>query len=579
VLATALVRLRPSTRFATCPATDEGFFYDVHLDGPIEQEDIARLEEEMARVCEEQFPFLVARVGKENAREFFRSIGQSYKVEILDRIADDTVTLYRDGEFLDLCAGPHVPDTGFCRHLKLLNASSAHWRQEEKPSLTRISGTVWESAKELKSYLRFLDEARARDHRVLGPALGLFSTHSWASSPIYHPAGLAVRNGLMALWREVTERQGYIEISSPILYRKELFETSGHWEHFRNDMFVINDAKGGPDWVLKPMNCPDTMLFFKAAQRSYRDLPLRVSEGQLLHRNEPDGSLHGIMRARTFTQDDAHIFLDLEHVQQEILSLLNMVQRVYGHFGLSYNFSLSTRPKDFLGELHVWEEAEMNLRKALDEFGKPYQINEGDGAFYGPKIDVRLTDSLGRKWQCGTVQLDFQLPIRFDLTYAAADGTAKRPIVIHRAIFGSFERFLGVLIEHFAGAFPTWLAPVQAMVLPITGNQAAYAEKVGATLRDRGFRVEVSRGGTINAQVREGQSRKVPFLLVVGEREANDGTVSVRRYRSKESKAVPLVEFVEDLALRVRERLLDVEIRQIDWDFETSAPADVIADY
>lgn len=579
VFATALTRLRPTTQFAVGPATGEGFFYDVIPSETLEQEALARLEEEMSRISEERQPFQVARVEKEDARRYFQDHGQTYKLEILQRIADSTVTLYRNGDFIDLCAGPHVPHTGYCRNVKLLNISSAHWRQESKPSLTRVSGTAWESPKELKSYLRFQEEARARDHRVVGPALGLFSIHPWAASPIYHPAGLVIRNELMALWREITARFNYVEIFSPILYRKELFETSGHWQHFREDMFVIPDEKGDPDWVLKPMNCPDTMLFFKAAQHSYRDLPYRVSEGQLLHRNEAAGTLHGLMRGRTFTQDDAHIFLAMEHMHQEILGLLGMVEEVYGAFGLHYKFFLATRPAEYLGEIEVWKQAEDALRSALDDFGKSYQVNEGDGAFYGPKIDVRLTDSLGREWQCGTVQLDFQLPIRFDLTYTASDGSSQRPIVIHRAVFGSFERFIGVLIEHTAGAFPTWLAPVQALVLSISDTQSEYAEKVHRTLHARGFRVEVSRGGTLNAQVREGQMRKVPFLLVVGEREANDETVSVRRYRSKESATMPLSAFVEDLAARVKERRMDVEVPQLERDFESTEVGEAGTEY
>ncbi len=578
VMATALQRLLPETEFAIGPATAQGFFYDVRPPEALTSEDLEKLEEVMAEIVQEQQPFEVAAMPKADAVKLFRGAGQSYKLDILERIEDDTVTLYRNGDFVDLCAGPHAPDTGHCRHFKLLNLSAAHWRREDQPSLTRLTGTAWRDPKSLRKYLVFLEETKTRDHRVLGPRLDLFSFHPWAAAALWHPRGLVVRDELFALWREFI-RGDYIEILNPILYRKELFECSGHWEHFREDMFVLRDEQGSPSFVIKPMNCPDTMLFFRTKTRSYRELPLRVAEGQLLHRNEPTGAIHGIMRTRNFVQDDAHIFLGPEHLQSEILKLLEMLSRLYGVFGVEYDVALSTRPESCMGEPELWEQAEDALREALDEFGQPHRVDEGQGAFYGPKIDVAIRDSLGRRWQCGTVQLDFQLPIKFDLRYSAADGSLQRPIVIHRAIFGSFERFIGVLIEHFSGAFPTWLAPEQAVVFPVGAGHVEYAEDVGRELTAAGVRASVDVDDSINYRVRAAEERKVPYMLVVGDREQGAGTVSVRRHRVKGQRVLERRALVEEILGKIRERTLDVEPVQVSFRDESGEISTEAAPY
>ena len=580
LMASSLQSLRPTTKFAIGPATKNGFFYDVTTDEPLDEVFLERIQEKMDSLSAEKDRFEVAYVPKQAAIEFFESLGQTYKLDILSRIDAKEVTLYRNGRFVDLCAGPHVPSTGHCRFSRVLNMSASHWRGEEQPSLTRISGTAWPSNKSLKAYLAFLDEAKKRDHRRLGPALDLFSFHPWAASALFHPKGLELRKQLEALWRETVARYDYVEILNPLLYRKALFECSGHWDHFREDMFVFTDKNNEPDFVLKPMNCPDTMLFFKSKGRSYRELPLRVSEGQVLHRNETTGALHGIARARNFVQDDAHIFLAAEHMQQEIASLLEMIDKLYRVFGLEFGITLSTRPEEYMGELKAWNEAEESLRAALEASGKDFAVDEGEGSFYGPKIDVQIRDSLGREWQCGTIQLDFQLPRRFELKYVDADGSEKCPIVIHRAVFGSFERFLGVLIEHFAGAFPTWLAPIQAQVLTVSDKHERYARHVLDRLRESGVRAEISSGNTLNYRIRSGQTEKIPFLFVVGDREVRDRTVSIRRYGEKGTSVMSLDSVVDDLEQRIRERVLDVHVQSIYKDFEeTGADRGETRDY
>ncbi len=572
VMATAVTRLFPGTQFATGPATSQGFFYDVRPPGQLAADDLERIESAMAEIAEQKQPFEVAAIPKPDAIELFRQWEQPYKLDLLNRIPDAAVTLYRNGDFVDLCAGPHVPDTGYCRHVKLLNVSAAHWQREDQPSLTRLSGTAWRDPKSLRKYLVFLEEVKARDHRVLGPQLDLFSFHPWAAAALWHPRGLVVRDQLFALWRDFI-CQDYIEILNPLLYRKELFETSGHWEHFRDDMFVLNDEAGNPSFVLKPMNCPDTMLFFRSKTRSYRELPLRVAEGQILHRNEPNGAIHGIMRTRNFVQDDAHIFLGPEHIQSEVLALMEMLGRLYAVFGVEYDVALSTRPESFMGEPRLWDEAESALREALDETGVAYRVDEGEGAFYGPKIDVAIRDSLGRRWQCGTVQLDFNLPMKFDLKYSAADGSLQRPIVIHRAIFGSFERFIGVLIEHFGGAFPTWLAPEQVVVFPVGESHLDYAGEVFKELKAAGIRASVDADNSINYRVRAAEARKVPYMLVVGDREQSGGTVSVRRHKVKQQRVMSRTELAEEVLQHIRERTLDVVATPVSFRDESSEAA------
>ena len=561
VMATALRHVRPEARFAIGPATEHGFFYDVRLDAPLTPDELKAVQEGMGQVAKQKQPFEVAEIPHAEAVEFFRDRGEQYKLDILEKLVDQKVTFYRNGDFVDLCAGPHVPDTGFCHYVKLLAASPAHWRGEQNPSLQRVSGTAWDSKDALKNYLAFVEEAKARDHRVLGAALDLFSFHPWAASALWHPKGLIIRNELGRFWRELQPEYGYVEILNPVLYKPDLFHTSGHWENYHEDMFIVRDAEGDPDWAIKPMNCPDTMLYYRTAAHSYRELPLRVAESQVLHRNEVTGALHGLMRTRSFVQDDAHIFLAPEQVQDEIRQLLELVDRFYSVFGLEYSMKLSTRPEKFMGEIAQWDAAEQALKTALEAAGREYWVDEGDGAFYGPKIDISIQDSLGRRWQCGTIQLDFQLPQRFELEYTAQDGTRQTPIVIHRAIFGSIERFVGVIVEHFAGAFPVWLAPVQAVVLPISDEKhLEYAHEVTARLRKAGVRAETAQWESLNYRIRQAEKQKVPYILVVGEREQEQGTAAVRRHKVKEQRVLPVADVVLEIADKVRARELDVHV-------------------
>lgn len=563
VMASAIQALHPDAVFATGPATGHGFFYDIRTTKPITQDELAKIQEQIEKITSRKTPFERTEVDREKAIEYFKAKGQDLKVEIIGKIKSPTVSLYRHYQFVDLCAGPHVPTTRFCRYSKVLSHAAAHWKKDEKiPSLTRVYGTAWTSTEELKEYDLLLEETKTRDHRVLGPKLELFSFHEWAASAFWHPHGLFVRQTLMSLWRDTIYNKGYIEIQNPVLYRKELFETSGHWQHYQDDMFIIRDKEGEPQFALKPMNCPDTMLYFKTKTRSYRDLPLRIAEGQLLHRNEAAGAVHGLMRTRNFTQDDAHLFVAPEHIQGEVHMLLEMVASTYKLFDIQYTFKLSTRPKEFLGTIETWDQAETALKNALDAAKVNYTINEGDGAFYGPKIDITINDSLGRQWQCATIQLDMQLPERFDLSYSAQDGSLKRPIVIHRAVFGSFERFIAILIEHLGGAFPTWLAPVQIAVLPIAERHLEYANSVVEKLKTAGLRVSLESDGSINYRIRNSETLKVPFMLVMGDKEAQAGTVAVRSYSTKAQSVVPLDDFIKDVQERVRSRTLDVQIRK-----------------
>lgn len=595
LMAAAIQQVRPKAQFAIGPATPQGFFYDMKLDSPLGEADLPDIEAAMKKLAGQAHAFEVATVPKEQAITYFKEAGQPHKLDILERIEAEAVTLYRSGPFVDLCAGPHVPHTGVLQAVKLLNIAGSHWRGEEIPSLTRVTGTAWANEKDLKRYLEFMEASKARDHRVLGPQLDLFSFHPWGASAFWHPKGVKMRRTLESYWRDTLENYGYVEISNPVLYRKELFETSGHWDHYKDNMFVFtqrDDGKisacghdhggeggspGEPEtappakqdtltgentYVLKPMNCPDTMLFFKQRTRSYRELPMRIAEGQLLHRNEATGAMHGLMRTRMFTQDDAHIFLTGEQVESEVQHLFTMLDEVYALFNLEYRYTLSTRPEDYMGDIAVWNQAEASLKAALEKAGKPYRVEEGEGAFYGPKIDFQIRDSLGREWQCGTFQLDFQLPQRFELKYIAPDGSQQQPIVIHRAIFGSFERFLGILIEHLGGAFPTWLAPVQARVLPISEKVADYAEQLRRQLSAQGFRVELDGEESVNYRIRNAETQKIPYMLVVGEREAEAGQVSIRRYKSKERRVCSVDELLDELRQKVAEKTLDVTLEE-----------------
>jgi threonyl-tRNA synthetase len=561
VLAAALQQVAPDVQLAIGPATNTGFFYDVKTSTPLKEDDLAELESKMKTIVGKAAAFEVASVPIETAVQFFTATNQSHKLDILKKLTVETVTLYRCGSFVDLCAGPHVPHTGLCSNTKLQFLAGAHWHGEETPTLTRITGTAWAKPKDLERYLTFLEASKARDHRVLGPQLDLFSFHPWGAGAFWHPKGMKFRRTLENYWRETLERYGYVEISNPILYKKELFETSGHWEHFQHNMFVFNNEEGEAEYAIKPMNCPDTMLFFRSKTRSYRELPLRIAEGQILHRNEATGAMHGLMRTRMFSQDDAHIFAKPDQIESEVSHLFKMLDEVYALFQLDYTLSLSTRPENFMGEIAVWEKAEAALTEALKATGRPFKIEAGEGAFYGPKIDIQIRDSLGRQWQCGTFQLDFQLPERFDLHYVDADGSLQRPIVIHRAIFGSFERFMGILVEHFGGAFPTWLAPIQVAVLPISEKNIEYAETVANTLKKAGFRPVIEQEDSINYRVRACETQKIPIMLVVGEREAQEQTVSVRRYHVGAKQVLSLEAFIQTLQQEVAEKAITLEIQ------------------
>lgn len=574
VMATALRGVRPEATFAIGPATEHGFFYDVHVDSPLTQDELAAVQEGMKDVSKQRQKFERAVVPHAEAVEFMRDRGERYKLEILEKLADQTVTFYRNGDFVDLCAGPHVPDTSFCQNVKLLAASPAHWRGEQNPSLQRVSGTAWDSRDALKAYLAFVEEAKARGPGMKGEQVQRLPQHAVVAGALWHPRGLVVRNELAQFWRGLMPEYGYQEIMNPVLYKPELFQTSGHWEHYHEDMYIVRDGEGEPDWLLKPMNCPDTMLYYKTRSHSYRDLPLRIAENQVLHRNEVTGALHGLMRTRSFVQDDAHLFITNEQVQDEILQILELVDRFYSTFGLEYVMKLSTRPEKYMGELETWNAAEAALSAALTAGGREFSVDEGDGAFYGPKIDISIQDSLGRKWQCGTIQLDFQLPQRFDLEYTAQDGTRQRPIVIHRAIFGSMERFIGVIVEHFAGAFPLWLAPVQAVVLPISDEKHLdYAREVTAKLRKAGIRTELQQYESLNYRVRQAEKQKVPYILVVGEREQEQGTAAVRRHKVKEQRVAAVDEVIAELVEKIRTRELDVHQPTMSARFQETAAA------
>jgi threonyl-tRNA synthetase len=560
VMASAVAQLYPQAQFVTGPATGQGFHYDIKLPESLTLAELEGIQARYQKIAGQSLPFEVARMPKADAIAWFTETHQTYKLPILQRIPDEEVTLYRHGHFIDLCAGPHVPHTGLCRHVNLLNVSAVHYHAEDTPSLTRITGTAWAKEKDLNAYMEFLEAVKSRDHRVLGPQLDLFSFHPWAASAMWHPHGVTLRNTLMAFWRQTISQQAYVEVWNPLLYKKELFETSGHWSHFKDNMFVFKDGDND-EMALKPMNCPDTMLFFRSKKRSYRELPLRVAEGQILHRNEATGALHGLMRTRNFIQDDAHIFLTAEQVQPEVLNLLQLIDQTYGQFQLNYNVHFSTRPANYMGDAAVWDAAEAGLKAALDAAGKPYVIDEGEGAFYGPKVDIYIQDSLGREWQCGTVQLDFQLPQRFELTYVASDGSLQQPIVVHRAVFGSFERFIGILIEHVGGAFPTWLAPVQAVVLPIADRHQDYAYSVCQQLVAAGIRAEVAVDESVNYRIRQAETAKVPHMLVVGDKEAEAATVSVRTYQHGPQGVKSVTEVVTNLQTLVAERTFDVTLK------------------
>mgnify|MGYP005973689093 CR=1 FL=1 len=557
VLAQAVKRLYPETKLAIGPAIDDGFYYDFDREGGFTPDDLEKLEAEMKKIVKENLalkPFVLPR---DEAIKFMQEKGEPYKVELIEDLPEgETISFYQQGDFVDLCAGPHILYTKGIKAFKLTSIAGAYWRGSEKNKmLTRIYATAFATKEDLEAYITMMEEAKKRDHRKLGKELGLFMMHDAGPGfPFFLPKGMVLKNTLLDYWREIHKKAGYVEISTPIILNRKLWETSGHWDHYKNNMYttVIDEE----DYAIKPMNCPGGVLVYGSEPRSYRDLPLRMGELGIVHRHEKSGQLHGLMRVRCFTQDDAHIFMTPEQIKDEIKGVVHLINQVYSLFGFKYHVELSTRPEDSMGSDEDWEMATEGLRSALEELGLPYVVNEGDGAFYGPKIDFHLEDSIGRTWQCGTIQLDFQLPQRFELEYTGADGEKHRPIMIHRVVFGSIERFIGILIEHFAGAFPTWLAPVQVKVLPISEKYEEYAKSVKAALDAADIRAEIDlRSEKIGYKIREAQGQKIPYMLVVGQKEQADGTVSVRSRFKGDEGAEDLNVFIANIKAEIAGRV------------------------
>ena len=549
VLAQAVKRLYPETKLAIGPAIDDGFYYDFDREGGFTPDDLEKLEAEMKKIVKENLalkPFVLPR---DEAIKFMQEKGEPYKVELIEDLPEgETISFYQQGDFVDLCAGPHILYTKGIKAFKLTSIAGAYWRGSEKNKmLTRIYGTAFAKKEDLEAYLTMMEEAKKRDHRKLGKELGLFMfAEEGPGFPFFLPKGMTLKNTLIDYWREIHLREGYQEVSTPVILSRKLWETSGHWDHYKENMYttVIDDE----DYAIKPMNCPGGMLVYKSQPRSYRDLPLRVGELGLVHRHEKSGQLHGLMRVRCFTQDDAHIFMTQDQITDEIKGVTRLINEVYSQFGFDYFVELSTRPEDSMGSDEDWEMATNGLRNALDEMGLKYIVNEGDGAFYGPKIDFHLRDSIGRTWQCGTIQLDFQLPQRFEAEYVAEDGTKKRPIMIHRVCFGSIERFIGILIEHFAGKFPVWLAPVQVKVIPVSEKSMDYAQGVYDQLRAAGIRTELDhKDEKVGYKIRQAQLEKVPYMLVLGEKEAAEGKITVRSRDKGDLGAADLSTFIADV--------------------------------
>lgn len=553
IMAQAIKRLYPETKLAIGPAIAEGFYYDFDRETPFTPEELVEIEKEMKKIVKENLPLEMFELPREEAIKLMEERGEPYKVELINDLPEDAViSFYKQGEYIDLCAGPHLMSTKPVKAFKLTSVAGAYWRGSEKNKmLSRIYGTAFTKASDLEAYLHMIEEAKKRDHRKLGKELQLFALlDEGPGFPFFLPKGMVLKNTLLDYWREIHKKAGYVEVSTPVILSRQLWETSGHWYHYKDNMYttVIDEQ----DFAIKPMNCPGGMLVYKQSMHSYRDLPLRMGEIGLVHRHEKSGALHGLMRVRCFSQDDAHIFMTEEQIKDEISGVIKLIDSVYKLFGFSYHIELSTRPEDSMGSDEAWEIATNGLRDALDENGIEYVVNEGDGAFYGPKIDFHLEDSLGRTWQCGTIQLDMQLPERFDLEYTAADGTKKRPVMIHRVCFGSVERFIGILIEHFAGQFPTWLSPVQVKVLPISEKFEDYAKSVADRLYAEGIRVETdNRAEKIGYKIREARNERVPYIIVVGEKDKEAGKVSLRSRANGEEGQFDL----EDVIARLKEEI------------------------
>ena len=550
VMAQAVKRLYPNTKLAIGPSIADGFYYDMEFETPLTSDDFEKIEAEMKKIVKEDLKIERFTLPREKAIEFMKEKEEPYKVELIEDLPEgEEISFYQQGEFVDLCAGPHLMSTKEVgKAFKIMSLAGAYWRGDEhNQMLTRLYATAFAKKDELEAYITMMEEAKKRDHRKLGKELGLFMMHEAGPGfPFFLPKGMVLKNTLLDYWREIHRKAGYVEISTPVILNRSLWETSGHWDHYKNNMYTT--VIDGEDYAIKPMNCPGGVLVYASEPRSYRDLPLRMGELGLVHRHEKSGQLHGLMRVRCFTQDDAHIFMTPEQIKDEIKGVAGLINEVYSLFGFQYHVELSTRPEDSMGSDEDWEMATGALRSALDELQLPYVVNEGDGAFYGPKIDFHLVDCIGRTWQCGTIQLDFQLPQRFELEYVGADGEKHRPIMIHRVVFGSIERFIGILIEHFAGAFPTWLAPVQVKVLPISDKYMDYAQNVLNKLTEAGIRAEVdTRAEKIGYKIREAQTAKIPYMLVVGQKEEEENTVSVRSRAAGDEGARSLDMFIADI--------------------------------
>ena len=558
IMAQAIKRLYPNIKLAIGPSIADGFYYDVDSETPLTADDLEKIEKEMKKIVKEDLPITRYTKSRADAIAYFKEKDEPYKVELIEDLPEDAeISFYQQGEFIDLCAGPHLMSTKPVKAFKLTSLAGAYWRGSEKNKmLTRIYGTSFTKKADLEAYITRMEEAKKRDHRKLGKQLGLFMLRDEGPGfPFFLPNGMILKNTLLDYWREIHRKAGYVEISTPIMLSRHLWETSGHWDHYKENMYttVIDDT----DFAIKPMNCPGGILVYQSEPRSYRDLPLRMGELGLVHRHEKSGQLHGLMRVRCFTQDDAHIFMMPEQIREEIKGVAKLIDEVYQLFGFKYHVELSTRPENSMGSDEDWEMATDALRGALDDLGREYVVNEGDGAFYGPKIDFHLEDSIGRTWQCGTIQLDFQLPQRFECEYIGTDGEKHRPIMIHRVAFGSIERFIGILIEHFAGAFPTWLSPEQVRVLPISDKYLDYAQQVNAKLNDEGIRSSVdSRAEKIGYKIRDARLQKVPYMLIVGAKEEEEKLVSVRSRFAGDEGQTTLDAFLDSIKEEIRTRVL-----------------------
>lgn len=559
ILAQAVKRLYPEVKLAIGPAIDNGFYYDFDADFVITQEILDKIEEEMRKIVKEDLKLEKFVLPRDEAINFMEEAGEPYKVELIRDLPEDSIiSFYKQGDFTDLCAGPHVASTGKVKAIKLLSVAGAYWRgNENNKMLQRIYGTSFQKKSELDDYINMLEEAKKRDHRKLGRELDLFSLQDEGPGfPFFHPKGMVLRNELEDFWRKLHVKNGYKEIKTPIILNEALWHRSGHWDHYKENMYFTKID--GEDYAIKPMNCPGGILVYKSQLHSYRDLPLRMGELGLVHRHELSGALHGLMRVRNFTQDDAHIYMTPDQIKDEVLGVIRLADYIYKLFGFKYHVELSTRPDNSMGSDEDWENATNSLREALEAAALPYKVNEGDGAFYGPKIDFHLQDAIGRTWQCGTIQLDFQMPERFDLTYIGADGEKHRPVMVHRTIFGSIERFIGILTEHFAGAFPVWLAPVQVKIMNITDNQMEYVKQIRDRLMDEEIRVEIdTRNEKIGYKIREAQLEKIPYMLVVGDKEAQNGEVAVRDRKQGDMGVMNVDAFIEMIKSKLKDKSIE----------------------